>query len=120
MNFSVLREIKILMELKHTNLVELLDVQITEDGLELVLDFCDTDLKKVCVYVCVCVCICACCICFLSFSISCSPHVNTHTRIHTHTHTQVIEDRRLVKAIRYEDAKVCVCMCVYVCMCIYA
>lgn len=34
------------------NLVELLDVRITGDGLELVLDFCETDLKKVGVYVC--------------------------------------------------------------------
>ena len=35
------------MELKHTNLVDLLDVRVTDDGLELVLDFCETDLKKV-------------------------------------------------------------------------
>jgi serine/threonine protein kinase len=63
-NFSVLREIQILKELKHVNLVELLDVRVTEDGLELVLDFCETDLKK------------------------------------------VIENKNLVKAIRYEDAKV--------------
>lgn len=34
-------------ELKHANLVELLDVRLTADGLELVLDFCETDLKKV-------------------------------------------------------------------------
>jgi len=35
------------MELKHTNIVELLDVRVTEDGLELVLDYCETDLKRV-------------------------------------------------------------------------
>jgi serine/threonine protein kinase len=46
-NFSVLREIKVLMELKHTNIVELLDVRVTEDGLELVLDYCEMDLKRV-------------------------------------------------------------------------
>lgn len=38
---------QILGELKHANLVELLDVRLTADGLELVLDFCETDLKKV-------------------------------------------------------------------------
>ena len=37
---------QILGELKHANLVELLDVRVTVDGLELVLDFCETDLKK--------------------------------------------------------------------------
>jgi serine/threonine protein kinase len=36
------------MELKHANIVELLDVLVTEDGLELVLDYCETDLKRVC------------------------------------------------------------------------
>ena len=35
------------MELRHANVVELLDVRLTEDGLELVLDYCETDLKKV-------------------------------------------------------------------------
>jgi len=35
------------MELKHTNIVELLDVRVTEDGLELVLDYCETNLKRV-------------------------------------------------------------------------
>ncbi|EWM25194.1 Protein kinase, ATP binding site [Nannochloropsis gaditana] len=62
-NFSVLREIKILMELKHRHVVELFDVRVTADGLELVLEYCETDLKR------------------------------------------VVEDRRRVKAIRYEDAK---------------
>jgi cyclin-dependent kinase 7 len=47
LNFSVLREIKILKELRHPHLLELLDVSVTPDGLELVLDLCETDLKKV-------------------------------------------------------------------------
>lgn len=47
LNFSVLREIKVLKELKHVHLLELLDVSVTPDGLELVLDLCETDLKRV-------------------------------------------------------------------------
>lgn len=43
----MLREIKILMELKHRHVVELFDVRVTADGLELVLEYCETDLKRV-------------------------------------------------------------------------
>jgi serine/threonine protein kinase len=47
LNFTVLREIKILKELRHRHLLELLGVSVTPDGLELVLELCETDLKKV-------------------------------------------------------------------------
>jgi hypothetical protein len=35
------------MELKHVNLVDLLEVQATGVGLELIMEYCETDLKKV-------------------------------------------------------------------------
>lgn len=47
MNFTALREIKLLKELKHPNIVDLIDVFHYKQNLHLVFEFMETDLEAV-------------------------------------------------------------------------
>eukprot|EP00611_Tribonema_gayanum_P005057 TRINITY_DN1430_c0_g1_i5.p1 TRINITY_DN1430_c0_g1~~TRINITY_DN1430_c0_g1_i5.p1 ORF type:complete len:310 (-),score=79.32 TRINITY_DN1430_c0_g1_i5:47-976(-) len=46
-NFTALREIKMLQELKHENIVELVDVFFLQDAINLVFEYCETDLETI-------------------------------------------------------------------------
>ncbi|CAM9304024.1 unnamed protein product [Choristocarpus tenellus] len=46
-NFTALREIKLLKELKHENIIELVDVFLVHEDLNLVFEFCETDLETI-------------------------------------------------------------------------
>ncbi|CAN0034787.1 unnamed protein product, partial [Discosporangium mesarthrocarpum] len=46
-NFTALREIKLLQELKHENVIELVDVFLIHEDLNLVFEFCETDLETI-------------------------------------------------------------------------
>eukprot|EP00607_Mallomonas_marina_P005337 CAMPEP_0182437512 /NCGR_PEP_ID=MMETSP1167-20130531/85087_1 /TAXON_ID=2988 /ORGANISM="Mallomonas Sp, Strain CCMP3275" /LENGTH=131 /DNA_ID=CAMNT_0024630455 /DNA_START=238 /DNA_END=633 /DNA_ORIENTATION=- len=47
MVFTALREIKYLQELRHPNIIELLDVYLADTALHLVFEFCPTDLEVI-------------------------------------------------------------------------
>ncbi|CAM9448482.1 unnamed protein product, partial [Laminaria digitata] len=46
-NFTALREIKLLQELKHEHIIELVDVFLIHEDLNLVFEFCETDLESI-------------------------------------------------------------------------
>ncbi|CAB1100381.1 unnamed protein product [Ectocarpus sp. CCAP 1310/34] len=46
-NFTALREIKLLQELKHDHIIELVDVFLIHEDLNLVFEFCETDLESI-------------------------------------------------------------------------
>jgi cyclin-dependent kinase 7 len=46
-NFTALREVKVLQELRHENIVELLDVFMLYESINLVFEFCETDMETI-------------------------------------------------------------------------